>query len=50
MSRKRVVMKENRSFFSTKRKRAKREEWCNPTAEEQEQIVNDLEDYIIIDD
>ncbi|MCP4682698.1 MAG: hypothetical protein GY864_10225, partial [Desulfobacterales bacterium] len=49
-SRKRVVEKQNRGFFfSTKKKHAKREEWRNPNAEEKEKIVQELEDYIVID-
>ncbi len=48
-SRKRVVEKQSRSFFSTKKKHAKREEWRNPTTEEKEEIVHKLEDYIVID-
>ncbi len=49
-SRKRVVEKQNRGFFfSTKKKHAKWEEWRNPNAEEKEKIVQELEDYIVID-
>ncbi len=36
-------------FFSIKKKQAKRDEWRNPTTEEKEKIVQELEEYIVID-
>ncbi len=48
--RKRVLVeKQKRSFFSMKKKATNRNSWTNPTAEERVEIVENLDEYIVID-
>ncbi len=49
LEKERVVKKQTRSFFSMKKKAAKRENWQNPTAEEKAEVVKDLNDIVIIE-
>ncbi len=48
-SRKRVAEQQSRSFFSTKKRAAKRESWKNPSQDEKLQIEHDLDDIVVID-